>query len=77
MTGFIVEINRCAPKTLYSHTELLLGHIRFVKIDIFLIYFWGVEKLVCGKICHIYKCNLRGEGHSGADIPVKNKYINI
>ncbi len=27
-TGYIVEINRCAPKTLHSCTALLLGHIR-------------------------------------------------
>ena len=27
-TGFIVEINRCAPKPLHSRTALLLGHIR-------------------------------------------------
>ncbi len=27
-TGFIVEINRCAPKPLHSHDALLLGHIK-------------------------------------------------
>ncbi len=30
MTGFIVEINRCAPKPLHSRTALLLGHIRYI-----------------------------------------------
>ena len=30
-TGFIVEINRRAPKPLHSHTALLLGHIRYIE----------------------------------------------